>query len=96
MRVNVITPDRGDRPLLLNHLKLQIAHQTVQPLNHIIVNYPAISNAPDITPRVYSGWVNSLLDADYCIIMENDDFYPDNYIETILKYAPGNDFIGNR
>ena len=77
MVVGVIIPDRGDRPQFLKHLFFMLDRQTVKPDFIELVNYKAISKAPDLTPRIRFGF-DSLKKkgCDVVLIMENDDFYP--------------------
>jgi hypothetical protein len=85
MAVGVIIPDRGDRPQFLKHLFFMLDRQTVKPDFIELVNYKATSKAPDLTPRIRFGF-DSLKKkgCDVVLIMENDDFYSEDYIETML------------
>lgn len=81
-----ITPDRGDRPEFLAHCKYQIEHQTVKPGDHFIIDYKPINNEPDLIPRIKSGLYKAKQAGyDIVFIIENDDYYPENYFEEMLK-----------
>lgn len=84
-KIVLITPDRNDRPELLEHCKYQMQRQTVK-AEHLIINYEATPGVVDIVPRVKEGIRQAKeLGADHLLIIENDDYYPDNYVETMLK-----------
>ena len=94
-KVVLITPDRNDRPLLLDHCRWQMERQTVKPMDHLVINYDPKPGVVDIVPRVRMG-VNLARDlgAEFCMIIENDDYYPDNYVETVLKALERFDVVG--
>jgi hypothetical protein len=95
-KIVLITPDRGDRPELLSHCMWQMERQTVSPLKHLVINYPGISGVVDIVPRVKEGIKQALeLGAEFVLIIENDDYYPDNYVETMSKLMERDDIIGS-
>jgi hypothetical protein len=94
-KVILITPDRNDRPELLEHCKFQMRRQTLMPYDHLIINFEAVPGIVDIVPRVKSGLrIARDLGADLCLIIENDDYYPDNYIETVVKHLEQFDVCG--
>ncbi len=96
MSLLLLTPDRNDRAVLLDHLRWQVSRFTVPHDGHIIVNYPATSERPDLKDRLRKGYVVAKgAGADWVTILENDDFYPANYIEKISKYFDTVDFIGS-
>lgn len=94
-RVVLITPDRNDRPELLEHCKWQMKRQTVQAYDHLVINYDPVPGVVDLVPRVRMG-VNIAKDlkADYCLIIENDDYYPDNYVEVMTRHLDVFDIAG--
>lgn len=86
MKTGIIIPDRGDRPLFLEHCKYLLSKQTVQPDIIEWVTYPPESEAKDISQRYRRGYDllrNKGLDA--ILFMESDDYYAPSYIETMLK-----------
>lgn len=87
MVVGVIIPDRNDRPKFLNHLFWMLERQTTKPDFVELVNYEPISAVPDLVPRIRQGF-NSLKakGCDVVLIMENDDYYSEDYIETMLTF----------
>jgi hypothetical protein len=86
MKIAVLIPDRSDRPdFLANTLRL-IESQTVKPDHVEVVNFPATSEACDITVRYRYGYDKlSKMGFDVIFFMENDDWYTNNYIETMLN-----------
>jgi hypothetical protein len=86
-KVILITPDRNDRPEFIEHCRYQMERQTFRAYDHLVINHDPVPGVVDIVPRVRMG-VNIAADmkADYCMIIENDDYYPDNYVETVVKY----------
>jgi len=86
MVIGVLIPDRNDRPDFLNHCLSMIRKQTLK-ANHIqLVNYPARTKDFDLTQRVRFG-IEVLKEAgcDCILIMENDDWYSETYIETMVN-----------
>ena len=90
MKVGVIVPDRGDRPLFLENCKRMIKAQTLQPFFvHINSDAPK-DNDYDIVPRIRKMYNNisatqDLLNIDMIAIMENDDWYSPKYLETMMR-----------
>lgn len=81
----IITPDRGDRPELMAHCLYQMERQTLKPGDHFIIDYPPRNNEPDLIPRIRAGIDQAKMKGyEIVIIIENDDYYPDNYLETML------------
>jgi len=86
VKVGVLIPDRNDRPQFLQHLFKMLDGQTMQGFRVELVNFKAISNAPDLTKRVRLGFQKLKTDGCDCVlIMENDDYYAPNYIETMVN-----------
>lgn len=86
IRIAVVVPDRGDRPQFLDNCLRMIERQTLKPHILEVVNYPAVSEACDITPRYKKGYQDaSDKGADCILFMENDDFYHESYIETMVR-----------
>lgn len=94
-KIVLITPDRNDRPELLEHCKYQMERQTMK-CEHLIINYEGKPGVVDIVPRVKEGIRQATeLRADYLLIIENDDYYPDNYVETMAKYLKRFGIVGS-
>lgn len=85
IKIGVIIPDRNDRPEFLNHCLEMINGQTLQPDFIELVNYEHISTIPDLTPRIRKGFDSLKNKCDVVLIMENDDYYAPDYIETMIK-----------
>lgn len=85
MKVGVIIPDRGDRPELLSHCLKMIESQTRKADLIYTIDFKPTSKAPDLTKRVRLGfeWAKNE-GCDCVLIMENDDYYSENYIETMV------------
>jgi hypothetical protein len=94
-KILLITPDRNDRPELLEHCRYQMSRQTVRPYDHIVVNFEAVPGVVDIVPRIRKGvTIAQQLGADICMIIENDDYYPDNYVEVVQRHLERFDVTG--
>ena len=99
MKVAAIIPDRGDRPELIQQCFKYLEQQTV-PFDHIEhVNYPPKGMYPDLTERVRTAY-NKLNDKyDYLAIIENDDWYSDQYVSIMtseIEKAGYPDLLGLR
>lgn len=98
MKFAIITPDRGDRPEFTNFCLHQIERQKLPPgsFTHIHVNYPPLNDEVDLIDRIKHG-VNQakMLGYDWVIVMENDDFYPKDYLSRFLPFMDNADFIGD-
>jgi len=85
MKVVALTPDRSDRPGLLSLCRWQMERQTV-PVEHRVIDYHPESSMCDLTQRVRRGCNQAKKDGiDYAIIIENDDYYPTNWIENVIQ-----------
>lgn len=81
-----ITPDRGDRPEFLEHCRMQMERQTLRPGDHFIINSKPKNNEPDLIRRIQIGIdCAKIRGYDIVLIIENDDYYPDNYIENMIN-----------
>lgn len=82
----IITPDSQDRPQFIEHCVYQASRQTV-PVKHYVISRKLEQGKPDLTAKIKAG-VNLAyqLGFTHCVIMENDDYYPDDYIETIMEH----------
>ena len=82
--VCVIIPDRGDRQEFTRHCLFQLSEQTIQPDKIYLINDSPKDEAPDLVPRIR--WAVELARDDgmeYALIIENDDYYPDDYLESM-------------
>lgn len=95
-RICLITPDRNDRPKFLEHCKWQMQNQTIQAGAHFIINDPAVDGVVDIVPRIRKGIELARSSRfQFCFIIENDDYYPDWYLEKVTRYFDcGADLVG--
>lgn len=90
MRIGIIIPDRGDRPVLYANCMRMIDSQTIHANKSIelimrpIVYHPESGHC-DITQRYKRGY-DSLrnMDIDVIFLMESDDYYAPDYIESML------------
>lgn len=84
--IGVIIPDRGDRPdFLINCLRMLKA-QTLQPEFIELINFKPESKGFDLTQRVRIGFETLKSEGCECVlIIENDDFYSKDYIETMFS-----------
>ena len=89
-RIAVITPTRGDRDIFLEKCKNYVASQTVQPDEFIVIDYEPspVNMSPklDQIKRVIEGVkIAKNAGCRKIIIMEDDDYYGNDYIENILN-----------
>jgi hypothetical protein len=89
-----ITPTRGDRPQFLEHCKMQMKRQLMQPGDHFIIDYKPKGDIPDLTQRIRRG-IQLAIDKGYDIvyIIEDDDYYPNDYFEK-MQMKGSESFIG--
>lgn len=86
MKIAVLIPDRGDRPYFIGNCKRLLYNQTLQPDHVEIVDWPAVNDDCDITMRYRFGYQKlSQMGFDVILLMENDDYYAPNYIETMIN-----------
>jgi hypothetical protein len=85
MKIAALIIHRGDRQLFLDNLKRMLAAQTVQSDIIHYVDYPPESDKCDISQRYKRGY-EALRNKgiDLIFLMEVDDYYAPNYIETML------------
>lgn len=77
-----LTCSRGDRPQFLQFCRRQIERFTIQPKHSIFVEEPPKDKEPDLTKRIRMGIVAARnLGIDIIYIIEDDDYYPPDYIE---------------
>lgn len=85
-RVGVLTPtsDPGRKPFL-DFLEGRIKRQTRQPDMVLKVDYPNTSRVPDLAKRYREGCAELFkAGMDLVVFMEDDDYYPLNYLEEIV------------
>lgn len=81
-----ITPDRGDRPELLEFCRHQLSRMTVKPDHSYFIDFKPEDDRKDLVLRVNKGIEMARQDGfDKVFIVENDDFYPADYFEKMLQ-----------
>ena len=92
IKVGLVMPDRGDRPIFFERALQYIARQTVKPDQIEIVNgtYKFLEGitTPDLVYRYEYGFQRCFNHEDACdvvICMESDDWYSPHYIEAMLE-----------
>jgi glycosyltransferase involved in cell wall biosynthesis len=85
MRVAVIIPDRGDRPLFMENCLRMVRAQTLG-ASIIVVDSPPKDDSCDIVPRIRTAYnFFDSYDTDVIAIMENDDWYAPDYLEKMVE-----------
>lgn len=87
MKVGVITPTVSkERKPFLDFLKSRMEKQTYQPAYWDIIDYPNTTGQIDIAKRYRKG-IKKAFDnnCDLILLMEDDDYYPLNYIDEMKK-----------
>jgi len=88
-RVAVIVPSRGDRPAFLDECRKMIKRQTRQPDKVYILDDAPTQEGNDQRERVLKGIKMAWRDGCHrVLIIEDDDYYRDDYIETMLDVWP--------
>lgn len=85
-RIGIIIPDRNDRPDFLKNCLRMIQSQTMQADLISLVNDKPLNDDCDISRRYRIGYdrlKNNNLDC--ILLMENDDWYCHDYIETMVN-----------
>lgn len=86
MKIGVIIPTRNDRPLFEANCLRMILSQTIKPDIIEVIDNPPETQDCDITWRYKIGYDKLRnKNIDVIFLMENDDFYSSNYIETMLN-----------
>lgn len=85
MKVGIIIPDRGDRPMFLDNCLRMLKRQSLIPKRIEIIDYKPKSDACDITARYRKGY-DELRNKGIDIIafIENDDWYHEQYLEAMI------------
>lgn len=86
MRIGIIIPSRGDRPLFLQNCLRMLDNQTVKPFYITVVDQQPKDNRCDITYRYRNGYDRCRNKGlDVIALMEDDDYYAPDYLETMIK-----------
>jgi hypothetical protein len=86
MKIAIITPTRGDREEFLTQREYLMSRQTVTPNASYIVDYKPHNNNKDLTQRYKKGILEAIEDNnDVIFLIEDDDWYREDYIEKTLK-----------
>lgn len=84
--IGVIIPDRTDRPEFLRNCLRLIGKQTRRPDRIFLMNHSPKDDQFDLTKRVRRGFERAnKAGCTAVLIMENDDFYHETYIERMVK-----------
>lgn len=92
MKLGVIIPDRGDRPLFLDNCLRMLQAQDLESFRDIdmevhLVNYKPKDNDVDITPRYRVGYDYFRGKGfDLLAFIENDDWYSPIYLQTMIEH----------
>src|SRR3990167_4538561 len=86
IKVAIIIPDRGDRPLFIKNCFRLMGMQTKQPDQIIHVNHKPISPSYDLVERFRYGYSQVRDDIDVVAIIENDDWYGENYLSEMCLH----------
>lgn len=91
----IVTPDRNDRPVMLEHCLKQVKCFNATHGCHRVVNFPPRGSGFDLTERIQEGWKEAIRNnMKWVIIVENDDYYPSDYLHKVLLNIDDFDFIG--
>ena len=95
MSYAILTPDRGDRDIMLQHCDKQVKGLNPYSGTHWMVSYPPKSDKPDLTERVYAGYKLAVEKGiDWLVMVESDDHYPTDYLSQFIIHMSHADFIG--
>lgn len=95
MSYAILTPDRGDRDVMLQHCRKQVRAFNPQYMIHNMVDYVPKSDKADLTERVYEGYKWAVEEKiDWLVIVESDDHYPTDYLSQFIIHMSHADFIG--
>lgn len=91
----VVTPTRGDRPEMLANCMRQIKTFNSAFNYHCLVDFKPKGNGFDLTERIFEGFKSAVENKiSWVVIVEDDDFYPDDYLHKVMTKADTSDFIG--
>lgn len=83
-RIAVLIPDRGDRTFFLHNCYRMMDRQTLLPVRMLIFNNPPRDEKIDLGWRYKIGYeMLSKDNIDLIALIENDDFYHPEYLETM-------------
>jgi hypothetical protein len=95
MSVALLTTSRGDRPKMLEHCRAQVRRFTTDYDLHIVIDNHPKGKGFDLTERVYTGYkIAKEAGIDWIVIVEDDDFYPADYLHKVMMNSDKSDFIG--
>jgi hypothetical protein len=88
VKIAVLIPDRGDRPHFTSNCISLIGKQSLQPVKILQVNHKPSSERIDITERYRIGYnlLSNSMDIDLIAFIENDDYYAEDYLETMAAH----------
>lgn len=93
-KICCITPDRGDRPELFQFAIKQINRMGMGNSCYLMNEKPK-SEMIDLVPRIREGIEMAKRDGfEWAFILENDDFYPQFYMDFVSNFTENSDFIG--
>jgi len=94
MKIAAITTTRGDRGQFLEQCKKLMKNQTRKLDFHFIIDYLPINDDIDLIDRFRLGIkLAKENNVDFVFIIEDDDYYPYNYIEKMMQFS-NYDMIG--
>lgn len=84
----ILTPDCGDRPDFLRHCQYQMAKQTLKGIHHFVISWPPKNDVPDLTLKIRLMFEQLVKEQRFThvAIIENDDYYPDNWLEIVNSF----------
>lgn len=87
-KVAVVIPTcNPERKPFLDFLEQRLSKQTRQPDMILKVDYPNLNGQPDLSKRYREGCRTAFeAGMDLVVFMEDDDYYPLNYIEEMVKH----------
>lgn len=84
--VGVVVPTRGDRPLFVERAKLMISRQTFAPDHLCILDQDSGMEGVDLAWRYRTGFADLFeKGCDVAICWEDDDWYANDFIETMVN-----------
>lgn len=97
-KIGIIVPTRCDRPAFEARCHQYIQEQTVKPHHVAWIGYIPKDEKVDLVSRVKVGLAEcAMKGCTQVMIMENDDYYPEDYIQTMMipkgKVASGASFL---
>ena len=94
-KIAVVTPTRGDRPQLLTAWRMMMKYQSVRPDKVYLIDREPTTEGNDQRERVAEGVEMAKKDGmTHIIIMEDDDYYPPDYIEKVIGAWDDENIVG--